>query len=200
VPTPTISSTRIARCTIFRRNEVYANNNLTTPDNAYTEQLVWGVGIEPLGTYGDLFTANHVYGNANFGILALENPDPFPPTNGTVYFQLSGNAFVGNRIEGGRYAGLALVGGLFGTKESLDNCVDGNTGTTLPTDMSAWSCSLATTPNPDLATSQKLVGVAVALQSQSLARKPKGQPAPPAQPTMPKPCAGVPRNPLCADR
>jgi len=197
-PTPTIASTRIARCTIFRRNEVYANNNLTTPANSTTLQLVWGVGIEPLGTYGDLFTGNHVYGNANFGILALENPDPFPPTASTVYFQLSGNAFVENRIEGGKYAGLALVGGLFGAKQSVDNCVDGNTGTTLPADMSAWSCSLATTPNPDLATSQQLVGVAVTLQGQSLARKMKGQPAPPPQPTMPKPCAGAPKNPLCS--
>ena len=196
--TPAITSTQIARCTIFRRNEVYANNDLTTPANSTTLQLVWGVGIEPLGTYGDLFTANHVYGNTNFGILALENPDPFPPTADTVYFQLSGNAFVKNRIEGGRYAGLALVGGLFGAKQSVNNCVDGNTGTTLPADMSAWSCSLATTPNPDLATSQQLVGIAVTLQGQSLARKPKGQPAPPPQPTMPKPCASAPRNPLCA--
>jgi len=33
--------------------------------------------------------------------------------------------------------------------------------------------------------------------NESESRHPVGQPAPPPQPTMPDPCAGVPRNPLC---
>jgi hypothetical protein len=44
-----------------------------------------------LGTYGDWVLKNRVTRNRNFGIVALENPVPFPPTDKTIYFQLSGN-------------------------------------------------------------------------------------------------------------
>jgi hypothetical protein len=197
-PTPHLATTRLARCTIFRRNRIYDNNNLTVPASAFSEQEPWGVGLLPFGTYGDLFTDNVIYGNRNFGILGIENPVPFPPTPKTVYFQLSGNAFVRNTVKGGRYAGIALAGGLFGEQQSVNNCFDGNiSSSTLPADLGPWSCSLDTTPNPDLATSQRVAGVVVTLQGQSMARKQKGQPAPPPQPTMPRPCAGAPKNALC---
>ena len=200
-PTPQLVTTRLARCTIFRRNQIYDNNNLTVPASAFAAQEPWGVGLLPFGTYGDLFVGNKIYGNRNFGILGVENPVPFPPTAKTVYFQLSGNAFVRNRVSGGRYADIALAAGLFGEKRSVNNCFDGNSATTtLPADLSPWACSLDTTPNPDLATAQRLAGIVITLQAQSEARKQKGQPAPPPQPTMPKPCAGVPKNPLCTSR
>lgn len=197
-PTPHIASTKVARCTIFRRNKIYENNNFTAPANGTTLQLPWGVGLEPLGAYGDLFADNEIYGNTNFGILGLENPVPFPPTAETIYFQLSGNKFQGNKVSGGKYASIALVGGLFGEKASVNNCFEGNTAKkTMPADLSPWSCSLATTPNPDAAATGKLLGIVLQLQGESLARKMKGQPAPGKQETMPEPCKGVPATPLC---
>ncbi len=123
-PTPTITTTKLDRCTIFRRNTITNNNNLTTPANGTSGQLPWGVGLEPVGTYGDLFTDNTISGNRNFGILGVENPVPFPPTADTIYFQLAGNAFTNNKVSGGGYADIALAGGLFGAKQSVDNCFD----------------------------------------------------------------------------
>ncbi len=197
-PTPTITTTKLDRCTIFRRNVIMNNNNLTTPGNGTSLQLPWGVGLEPVGTYGDLFTDNTISGNKSFGILGVENPVPFPPTADTIYFQLAGNAFTNNTVSGGGYADIAIAGGLFGAKQSVNNCFDGNVfKTSLPADLSPWSCALDTTPNPDPVAVQKLFEIVLTLQSQSLARKSVGQPAPPLQPTMPRPCAGAPKNPLC---
>jgi hypothetical protein len=198
-PTPTITTTKLDRCTIFRRNVITNNNNLTTPGNSTSMQLPWGVGLEPVGTYGDLFTDNVISQNQNFGILGVENPVPFPPTAATIFFQFAGNAFTNNKVSGGGYADIAFAGGLFGAKQSVDNCFEGNVfKKSLPADLSPWSCSLATTPNPDAATvGGQLFPTIIKLQGQSMARKSKGQPAPPAQPTMPKPCAGAPKNPLC---
>jgi len=198
-PTPTITTTKLDRCTIFRRNLITNNSNLTTPGNGTTLQLPWGVGLEPVGTYGDLFTNNVISGNRNFGILGVENPVPFPPTADTIYFQLAGNAFTNNTVSGGGYADIALAGGLFGAKQSVDNCFAGNVfKTSMPADLSPWSCSLDQTPNPDPVAAGQLLGIVIKLQGESMARKAKGQPAPPPQPTMPKPCAGAPKNPLCA--
>ncbi|MGZ4394868.1 MAG: hypothetical protein ACXVZ2_05835 [Gaiellaceae bacterium] len=197
-PTPTITTTKLDRCTIFRRNTITNNNNLTTPANGTSGQLPWGVGLEPVGTYGDLFTDNTISGNRNFGILGVENPVPFPPTADTIYFQLAGNAFTNNKVSGGGYADIALAGGLFGAKQSVDNCFANNVyKTSMPADLSPWSCSLDQTPNPDPAAAGQLLGIVIKLQGESMARKAKGQPAPPAQPTMPRPCAGAPKNPLC---
>jgi len=139
-----------------------------------------------------------ISGNKNFGILGVENPVPFPPTADTIYFQLAGNAFTKNTVSGGVYADIALAGGLFGAKQSVNNCFEGNVfKTSLPADLSPWSCSLDTTPNPEPVAVGKLFTIILTLQSQSLARKAVGQPAPPPQPAMPKPCAGAPKNPLC---
>lgn len=197
-PTPTIASAQVARCTIFRRNTVVNNNNFTAPATQLLGSLPWGVGIELLGTYGDLIENNVVRGNKNFGILGFENPVPFPPTDQTIYFQFSGNAIERNVVSGGGYADIAIEGGLFGQKASVNNCVAGNTAAkTMPADLAPWSCSLPTTPNPESASSGQLLGILIKLQDENQKHVRKPQPAPSPQPTMPRPCRGVPRNPLC---
>lgn len=197
-PTPSISSTQIARCTIFRRNQIYDNNNLTAPANAFVIQEGWGIGLFAIGTYGDLFVDNTIYGNKNFGILAVENPVPFPPTSTTVYFQLEGNRFEHNTVRDGKYANIGMAGGVFGEKNSVNNCFTGNVyKTSLPSDLTPWSCANATTPNPDHDASTQIISHVVTMQSESMARKQQGHAAPAPQPTMPHPCRGVPANPLC---
>jgi hypothetical protein len=44
---------------------------------------------------------------------------------------------------------------------------------------------------------QYLVGNATEAGEARYFNPPVGQPVPPAQPSMPNPCKGVPRNPLC---
>lgn len=198
-PTPTIASTTVAHCTVFRRNRIYDNNNLTVAANATTVQEGWGVGLFTPGTYGDLFIDNTIYGNDNFGILAVENPVPFPPTAQTVYFQLEGNRFEHNIVRDGKKANIAMAGGIFGEQNSVNNCFTRNVySTSLPADLTPWSCSHTTTPNPDHDASAQILTDIVVMQGQSVGRKPRAQPAPPRQPTMPRPCGGAPANPLCA--
>jgi hypothetical protein len=198
-PTPTIPSTRVARCTIFRRNRIVSNGNITTPANSTTLQIPWGIGFLLLGAYGNVVTNNLITGNANFGLLGIENPVPFPPTPKTIYFQLSGNRVVNNTIGGGKYADLAFEGGLFGSKESVNNCFSGNrVGKSLPADLTPWSCALDSTPNSDSATTGTLFDTVLQLITESRARRPQPQPPPPPQPSMPRPCTGPPgRSPLC---
>ena len=197
-PTPTIASAQVARCTIFRRNTVVNNNNFNAPANPLLGSLPWGVGIEMPGTYGDLIENNTVRGNKNFGILGFENPVPFPPTDQTLYFQFSGNAIERNVVSGSGYADIAIEGGLFGEKASVNNCLAGNKAAkTMPADLSPWSCSLQTTPNPDSATSGQILGILLKLQDENQKHVRKPQPAPPPQATMPRPCRGAPKNPLC---
>jgi hypothetical protein len=198
-PTPTIASTGVARCTIFRRNRIVSNGNITTPANSETAQLPWGIGFLLLGAYGDLVANNVITGNPNFGLLGIENPVPFPPTPKTVYFQLSGNKVVNNTLSGGKYADLAFEGGLFGSKQSVNNCFSGNrVGKSLPADLTPWSCTLQTTPNSDSATTGALFGTVLQLMKESKARRSQPQPPPPPQPSMPRPCTGPPgRSPLC---
>jgi hypothetical protein len=198
-PTPSIGSTGVARCTIFRRNRIVSNGNLTAPASSETAQIPWGIGFLLLGAYGDLVTSNVITGNPNFGLLGLENPVPYPPTPKTVYFQVSGNRVANNTIGGAKYADLAFVGGLFGAKQSVNNCVAGNrVGKSLPADLSPWSCSQQTTPNPDAAATGTLFGTVLQLMTESQGRKQAPQPPPPPQPTMPRPCTGPPgRSPLC---
>ena len=199
LPTPTITTTAIARCTIFRRNRIYNNNNLTAPANAFVIQEGWGVGLYAIGTYGDLFIGNTIYGNKNFGLLAVENPVPFPPTSATIYFQLEGNRFEDNIVRDGKYANIGMAGGIFGERNSVNNCFAANAyKTSLPADLTPWSCANATTPNPDHTAATQILTDVVTMQGQSMARRQTGQPAPPPQPTMPRPCRAAPANPLCA--
>jgi hypothetical protein len=197
--TPRFTSTRIARCTIFRHNVIANNANLESPAEADVLQAPWGVGVEMPGTYADLVENNTIVGNPNFGLLAFEFPEPFPPTRRTIYFQLSGNRISHNRFSrnGTRSGGadIGLGGGLFGSRRSVNNCLSGNSfATSVPTHIQAvWGCRHATTPNPGGAVLPEILK----LMSESGSRKPRPQPAPPPQPTMPHPCRGVPRNPLC---
>ena len=196
---PKFRSTHISHCTIFHNNLVIDNNNLSTPADADTLGAPWGVGLVWPGLYGDLVKNNTVRGNANFGILAFEAPDPFPPEKSTIYFQLSGNRFVGNRFtdNGTRPGGadIGLEGGAFGARRSVNNCFANNHfATSIPAGIErTWGCQHARTPNGG----PQLQPTIAALIGESGARTSTPQPAPGPQPTMPSPCRDVPRNPLC---
>jgi hypothetical protein len=200
-PTPTLDSTGIDRCTVFKNNMVLNNNNFTTPANSTAKSVPWGNGVVLIGTYGDLVDSNTITGNPSAGLLGIENPDPFPVTSSTVYFQLSGNKISNNTFSGNgtntdaNAADIVLVGGLFGMRQSTNNCLSGNTLTkTTPTDLATtWDCSNMTTPNPG----GDALNYVLALQAASQARTSMPQPAPGPQPSMPDPCSGVPTNPLC---
>ena len=203
-PLPTFSSTRIARCSIFRRNLVENNNNLSAPESGGTD-APWGVGFEWPGNYADLVQNNVIRNNVNFGLLALENPNPFPPTANTIYFQVSGNKFANNtfRNNGTRAGGadIGLEGGIFGTMQSVNNCFTGNRfATSIPANIEGtWGCQNTTTPNGD----RGLIGKILDLLNEATPGNPQtlrhatGQPAPPPQPTMPRPCRGLRFTGLC---
>ena len=203
-PTPTFDSTQIERCTIFQNNTVTNNGNFTTPTDTTTASIPWGNGFVLIGTYADLVDSNTITNNPSAGILGTENPDPYPPTSDTVYFQLAGNKISNNTFSGNATnpdpsaADIVLIAGAFGQKLSTNNCASGNTLTrTTPADLqTGWSCDNATTPNPGTAA----LAYELTLQSASQARTSVVQPAPPSQPTMPNPCDGVPENPLCASK
>jgi hypothetical protein len=199
-PLPSFATTNIQRCTSFRHNLVVDNGNLTAPADTTVAGAPWGVGIEWPGLYGDLVTGNTITGNPNFGILAFEAPNPYPPVPVTICCQLSGNRFDGNTLSGnGTRAGgadIGLEGGAFGSMQSINNCFTGNHfATSIPANIEGtWGCQNATTPNGGVA---PLLTRILTLIDESNARHAVGQPAPGPQPTMPKPCRGVPRNPLC---
>ena len=196
---PTFTSTQINRCTIFRNNLIEDNGNISTPANSDILNAPWGEGVVLGGDYADLIEDNTIRDNPTFGVLVLERPDPFPPTSDTVYFQSSGNRVSDNRVTGNATApgtaDIALEGGVFGTQNSVNNCFSGNTfGTSSPADIEGtWGCQNTTTPNGGDA----LFAEILKLVAQSGARHQRPQPAPHPQPTMPRPCRGVPKNPLC---
>jgi hypothetical protein len=219
-PTPTFESTKIKRCEIFRNNRVEQNNNTTVPTNGSTEIAPWGVGIELPGTYAIQTENNIIAGNPNDGVLGFEYPNPFPPEEATIFFQLSGNKINSNTFENNGYnpglegsplkefngdvALLSNVGELFGGPKanSVNNCLSGNafSGTTFPTNIEGtWGCQNKTTPNPGggEAAAEYILTLQGQIEFIRAATPPVGQAAPGPQPTMPNPCAGVPKNPLC---
>ncbi len=136
-------------------------------------------------------------------MLAFEYPNPFPPQESTIFFQLAGNkiannTFVENGKAAGKYAGDVLMqGGLFGEEASTNNCLLGNSFTAAtwpPAIETTWGCQNST-PNPN--EGGETLEFLLEFQAVSEGRTPEPQPAPPAQPTMPNPCEGVPANPLC---
>ena len=197
--TPSFASTAISRCTIIRDNVIADNGDLGAPADGDVLASPWGIGVELPGDYADLIEHNTISGNPNFGLLAFEYPDPFPPTPQSIYFQLSGNRISDNTFSddgtepGG--ADIGLAGGLFGSQTSVNNCLSGNVFTTsIPQGVEGtWGCQNAQTPNPGGA----LLAELLELQGQSGSRQSRPEPAPPRQPTMPHPCRGVPRNALC---
>src|SRR5439155_5215120 len=162
---------------------------------------------------------NVISNNANDGVFGIEFPNPFtpppffnPPFEGTIFFQLAGNRISKNEFEHNRYHGgspftgdVTIASGaneifLGIESQSKNNCVSSNSfsAATFPKNIQGkWGCQNNTTPNPGggLAAYEY---IQAAGEEAALLRKPVGQPAPPPQPTMPNPCQGVPKNPLCA--
>jgi len=209
-PTPTITSTKIARCTVIRYNVITENNNSTVPVNNSTEGAAFGNGIILPSTYADLFEKNIISNNEKTGLFGVEYPFPFPPGAGTIFFQLAGNkisknVFLHNGYQGGMYTGdVTLVSGaseiFLGTEsQSTNNCLSGNvfTGATFPAKIQGtWGCQNETTPSPGGGLpAYEYIGAAA--EEAAILRKPAPQPAPPPQQSMPNPCRGVPKNPLC---
>jgi hypothetical protein len=112
---------------------------------------------------------------------------------------MTGNAFAGDLSMLSNYA--ELFGGP--PANSVNNCVSDNSfaGATFPANIEGiWGCQHRTTPNPG--GGEGAAVYLLTLQGEEKFIKevshPVGQPAPPAQPTMPNPCEGVPKNPLCS--
>jgi hypothetical protein len=201
-PTPTFTSTNIARCTIFKNNIVENNNNLETPANESAARSPWGVGVLLPGTYADLVENNLIKNNKNVGVFGFEYPNPFPPNQETIFFQFAGNKiqsdkFKGNGTSGAEFAGdVTLEGGAFGQMLSTNNCLSGNvfTAATHPANIEkTWGCQNHTTPNPE---EFGVIEYILLLQGESFARTSVPQAAPPPQPTMPNACGGVPNGPM----
>src|SRR5262249_57963987 len=177
---------------------------LSPPETSAPAPIPWGNGIILIGTYADLIKNNTIQNNPTTGLLGLENPDPFPPTPSTVYFQLSGNKIFGNKFTNNgtppdpHSADITLVGGLFGAQQSVNNCVSNNTFTSSsPANIElTWSCKLPTTPNPGAGAPELLF--ILQKQTESQARTSVPHTIPPPQPSMVDPCKGVPKNPLCS--
>jgi hypothetical protein len=186
---PAISTTRLSRCTIFRDNRVLDNNSLDVPSNTSSVRPGAGVGIDLLGSYGDLIRSNMIVGNRNIGVLGLQLPE-----SGTARFALAGNRISGNTIHGSRFA-IALAGG----EHSVDNCVQGNRGAAnRPRNLKPFSCANTTTPRPPAASNRSIIVLVRSLHTQLATRTRNSQPAPPPQRTMPNPCRGAPASPLCS--
>jgi hypothetical protein len=219
-PTPIITTTNIKRCTIFRKNLVTENSNLTVPTNGSTEIAPWGVGIELPGDYADLVEGNIITNNPNDGVLGFEYPNPYPFSGvlapDILYFQVAGNRISSNVFGkngtnpnwsatgfSGDASLLSSYAFLVGGPEeshSTNNCLSGNlfTDGTYPTKIEGtWGCQNKTTPVPGggVPAAEYLLGL---IGEAAALRTPVAQKAPPAQPTMPNPCEGVPKNPLCS--
>ncbi len=201
---PKFTTTAIARCTIIRDNNIEDNNNLSAPDNPSTAASPYGAGVQLPGDYGDLIEHNVIKGNPTNGVMMFEYPNPYPPTSQTIFFQDAGNEIANNTFEengeaGEEYSGdVFFEGGVFGERASTNDCFSGNSfsGVTHPENLEGtWNCTHSTTPNSSIG----LEGVFYLLHLQELSteRTPVAQPEPPAQPTMPNPCTGVPSDPLC---
>jgi Right handed beta helix region len=202
---PEFTSTEFAHCTIIRDNLITENNDLDLPANTSAAAAPWGAGVELPGDYGDLVEHNIITDNPSDGVLTFEYPNPYPPEADTIDFQNAGNkiadnTFSGNGYLGGAFAGdVAMEGGNFGSFKSTNNCVSGNSfaDATFPLDIEGtWGCQNKTTPNPGGGFG--FIEYLLELQGES-ENRPSIEPvaAPPAQPTMPDPCEGVPTNPLC---
>jgi hypothetical protein len=206
-PTPIIETTKIARCTVFRGDVITENNNLTVPVNSSTARAAYGTGIILAGDYADLIEGNSITNNANTGVFGIEFGFWEPSFS---FFQLagnriSGNAFAHNGYHGGPFTGDVTLGSganeifLGIESQSKNNCLSGNafTDATFPANIQGtWGCQNSTTPNPGGAPAIYEYIEAAAEEAAKL-RKPEKQTPPPAQPTKPNPCEGVPRNPLC---
>jgi hypothetical protein len=213
---PVFKTTHINHCTIIENNQINDNNDLYLPANHSAAAAPWGAGVELPGNYGDLVLDNEIKGNPSDGVLAFEYPNPFeiPFPSWVIFAQNGGNRVEGNVFEHNGYLAtnphteylgdVAFEGGFFGTKQSTNNCVSGNTmpDGSFPQDIEGtWGCQNATTPNPTPLgeEAQSFVSYLLELQEESTHRPYyETVPPPPAQETMPDPCEHVPANPLCS--
>ena len=107
-PTPSFTSTKIERCEVFKYNTVTENDNLTVPANGSTIKSPYGAGIELPGDYAELIEHNEITRNPTDGILAFEYPNPFPPTEKTIYFELRGQQDRQQHVQGKRWSRRSL--------------------------------------------------------------------------------------------
>ena len=185
---PSLSTTRLARCTVVRDDRVIDNDSLDVPSETASVRPGSGIGIDLLGAYGDLITGNVISGNRNIGVLGLELPE-----TGVARFALAGNRISGNRISGSRVA-IALAG----SDRSANNCVRANTGSpTLPVNLVPFACANPTTPSLPVQSTHQIIRLIDGLHERLATHAGREQPPPPRQPTMPNPCGGAPASPLC---
>jgi hypothetical protein len=151
----------------------------------------------------------------NIEALEKEEPPFFFPF--TFFFQFSGNRMSNNqfsnngnnpdfsesplRVFTGDAAWLSGLAEQLGgpPQESVNDCASGNSfkDTTFPTNIEGeWGCQHNTTPNPG-GGAGGLQYVFTLIKEEQALRHPENQAAPPNQTTMPNPCEGVPKNPLC---
>jgi hypothetical protein len=71
-PAPHLRTTKLGRCTVFRDNRVVDNNALDMPSETASVRPGAGIGIDLLGSYGDLIADNQIARNRNFGVAAPE--------------------------------------------------------------------------------------------------------------------------------
>jgi hypothetical protein len=128
----------------------------------------------------------------------------------------AGSQFVGDIMLTGGYD--EYLSTLFGvplvTSHSVNNCASGNvdsggTLTSFPANIQdEWGCQHNETKVPGfggIGPGAEIPGLPLpesveyllAVKKESEARKPEAQKEPPEQETMPNPCVGVPKNPLC---
>ncbi len=161
-----------------------------------------------------------ITGNPNNGVLGFEYPNPFPPEEATIFFQLSGNKINNNILKDNGYnpglEGIPLkafngdvsllsnFAELFGGPEAARSTTASAATRSLTRPSPRTSKALGavrTRPRRTQAGGEGAAEYILTLQGQiefirSLT-PPVPQPAPGPQPSMPDPCAGVPKNPLC---
>ena len=198
-PLPTFSSTQINRCTIFRHNVIEGNGNISTlPTRTSWARLgarAWcSAATTRTWSRTTRFATTPRSACSCWSAPTRSRLSPTRCTSSPRAIACPNNHITGNAKISGTYD-IGLEGGVFGTMNSVNNCFSGNTfATSSPADIEGtWGCQNATTPNGG----DTLFNEILALVQQSGARHQRPQPAPRPQPTMPKPCQGVPRNSLC---
>jgi hypothetical protein len=92
------------------------------------------------------------------------------PPRRVLHFQLAGNRIERNAVSGSRL-GMAIEGGVFGPKRSVDNCFSENRYTrSLPADLRPFACTKATAANPGAAASKRIRRLVGRLHREFLAR------------------------------
>jgi hypothetical protein len=205
-------------CTIVRDNFVEDNNDPNVPGGQGGVVRFIGSGILVAGGRNDTIVHNTVRGQGAYGIVVTPYPWLGRPTapsaqcqggrrgtvNGTplCFFDASGNVVSGNVLTGNGGFGNPTNGNFADASAHGDAGFFGPIGAQVACATEAFG-SCDGTVRPVVAELQAL-GRALGIRTRipiSRARYPNltrmTAPAPPAQPSMPDPCAGVPANPWC---